>query len=62
MSKPEPAKPLSERMTTMLERSSKLWAESLDRSVDSAGKRLKPDPLNAVPALSKVAATPVIVV
>ena len=47
---------LAGRIMHMLEKSSHLWAESLDRSVDSAGKRLKPDPLNAVPAMSKVAA------
>ncbi|MEM7745466.1 MAG: class I poly(R)-hydroxyalkanoic acid synthase [Pseudomonadota bacterium] len=46
--------PLAERMSAMMERSAKLWAESLDRSVDGAGKRLKPDPLNTAPALSKV--------
>ncbi|MEM0988230.1 MAG: class I poly(R)-hydroxyalkanoic acid synthase [Pseudomonadota bacterium] len=45
---------LSDRVGTMMERSTKLWAESLDRSVDSAGKRLKPDPLNTVPALAKL--------
>ena len=48
-------KALTNRIQGMLERSTKLWAESLDRSVDQAGKRLKPDPLNAVPAMSKVA-------
>ena len=47
--------PMAERVAKMLERSSHLWATSLDRSVDNAGKRLKPDPLNTVPALSKVA-------
>ncbi len=46
--------PLAERMSAMMERSAKLWAESLDRSVDGAGKRLKPDPLNTAPALSKI--------
>ena len=45
---------LAERIGTLLERSSRLWAGSLDRSVDTAGKRLKPDPLNAVPAMSKI--------
>ena len=45
---------LAERITTLLERSSHLWAASMDRSVESAGKRLKPDPLHAVPAMSKV--------
>ncbi|MEM9060243.1 MAG: class I poly(R)-hydroxyalkanoic acid synthase [Pseudomonadota bacterium] len=45
---------LAERIGTLVERSSRLWAGSLDRSVESAGKRLKPDPLNAVPAMSKV--------
>ena len=49
------AKALPERISTMIERSTKLWAESLDRSVDQAGKRLKPDPLNAVPVMSKLA-------
>lgn len=46
---------LSERIGAMMERSAKLWAESIDRSVESAGKKLRPDPLHAVPALSKVA-------
>ncbi|MEM9139158.1 MAG: class I poly(R)-hydroxyalkanoic acid synthase, partial [Pseudomonadota bacterium] len=55
MAKPIEPNALTERVATMMERSSRLWANSLDRSVDSAGKRLKPDPLNAVPALSKVA-------
>ncbi|MGD1923930.1 MAG: PHA/PHB synthase family protein [Paracoccaceae bacterium] len=45
---------LAERIGILLERSSRLWAGSLDRSVESAGKRLKPDPLNAVPAMSKI--------
>ena len=45
---------VAERIGTLLERSSKLWAGSLDRSVETAGKRLKPDPLNAVPAMSKI--------
>ena len=47
---------MAERMSEMIRRSNRLWAEALDRQVDSAakGKRLKPDPLNAVPALSKV--------
>lgn len=47
--------PLNERLGRMMERSSHLWASSLDRSVDSAGKKLKPDPLNAMPAMNKVA-------
>ena len=47
--------PISERVANMMERSSHLWASSLDRSVDSAGKRLKPDPLNTAPAMSKIA-------
>ena len=48
-------KTLTDRVATMMERSSHLWATSLDRSVESAGKKLKPDPLNAAPAISKVA-------
>ena len=47
--------PMAERVAGMMERSSHLWATSLDRSVENAGKRLKPDPLNAAPAMSKVA-------
>lgn len=47
--------PLAERVGKMMERSSHLWATSLDRSVENAGKRLRPDPLNAMPAMSKVA-------
>ena len=47
---------LAERTTRMMQRSSRLWADALGRQVESAGKgkRLKPDPLNAVPALSKL--------
>ena len=47
---------MAERTAQMMQRSSRLWADALDRQVESAGKgkRLKPDPLNAVPALSKV--------
>ena len=45
---------LNERVAAMLERSARLWAESIDKSVDGAGKKLRPDPLNAVPAMSKV--------
>lgn len=50
------AEALGERITRMIRRSNRLWADALDRQVDSAvrGKRLKPDPLNAVPAFSKV--------
>ncbi len=55
MAKQEDPDALTERMGRMLERSSHLWAGSLDRSVESAGKRLKPDPLNTAPAMSKVA-------
>ncbi len=51
----EDKSPMTDRVAMMLERSSHLWASSLDRSVDSAGKRLKPDPLNAAPAMTKVA-------
>ena len=49
-------KAATERTTHMLQRSSRLWADALDRQIESAGKgkRLKPDPLNTVPALSKV--------
>lgn len=45
---------LAERIATLMERSATLWATSLDRSVETAGKRLKPDPLNAAPAMTKV--------
>ncbi|MEM7061178.1 MAG: class I poly(R)-hydroxyalkanoic acid synthase [Pseudomonadota bacterium] len=55
MAKPDDKEALADRMGRMLERSSHLWAGSLDRSVDSAGKRLRPDPLNTVPAMSKIA-------
>ena len=46
---------LAARVSTLMERSAKLWAESLDRTVESAGKKLKPDPLNTAPAMSKLA-------
>ncbi|MEO1494498.1 MAG: class I poly(R)-hydroxyalkanoic acid synthase [Pseudomonadota bacterium] len=55
MTTPQEQPSLNERMTILAERSAKLWAESLDRTVESAGKKLKPDPLNAVPAISKLA-------
>ena len=47
---------LAERIARMIRRSNRLWADALDRQVDTAvrGKRLKPDPLNAVPAFSKI--------
>ena len=48
------AEALAERMGQMLERSTHLWAQSLDKSVDGAGKQLKPDPLNTAPAMAKV--------
>ena len=50
------AEALAERTARMMQRSSRLWADALDRQVESAGKgkRLKPDPLNAVPALSRL--------
>jgi len=54
MSAEKESRALSERIGAMLERSTRLWAESIERSVDSAGKRLKPDPLNAAPVISKV--------
>ena len=54
MATPDKAEALAERIGQMLERSTHLWAENLDRSVDSAGKKLKPDPLHATPAMSKV--------
>ena len=49
----EPA-PLADRITTLAERSNKLWLESMERSVDDA-RKLKPDPLNALPAIQKLA-------
>ncbi|MEM7190308.1 MAG: class I poly(R)-hydroxyalkanoic acid synthase [Pseudomonadota bacterium] len=45
---------LNDRVNRMLERSSRLWAGSLDKSIESAGKQLKPDPLNAAPAFGKL--------
>lgn len=54
MTEPQKTEALSERIGQMIERSTHLWAESLDRSVEGAGKNLKPDPLNAAPAMSKV--------
>ena len=45
---------LAERLSTLVERSSHLWAESLNRSVHDVGK-LKPDPLNTLPAMTKLA-------
>ncbi|MFK7944267.1 MAG: hypothetical protein AB8B85_15325, partial [Paracoccaceae bacterium] len=54
MTSPEKTEALAERVGHMLERSTQLWAGSLDRSVESAGKKLKPDPLHTTPAMSKV--------
>ena len=54
MTTSENAEALAERMGQMLERSTHLWAQSLDKSVDGAGKQLKPDPLNTAPAMAKV--------
>ncbi len=53
---PEELKRLSDRIASLVERSQKVWAESLDRSVDE-GMTLKPDPLNALPAMSRLAQT-----
>ena len=55
MSEDEHNAPLQQRIGRMLERTTKLWAESLDRGVGSAGKKLRPDPLHTVPVMSKVA-------
>ncbi|MEM1162697.1 MAG: class I poly(R)-hydroxyalkanoic acid synthase [Pseudomonadota bacterium] len=51
---PTGGEPLNDRVERMLERSSRAWAGSVEKSVESAGKQLKPDPLNAAPAMSKV--------
>ncbi len=45
---------LADRVARLVERSQKVWADSLDRSVDDLAT-LKPDPLNALPAMSRLA-------
>ncbi|MEM0942313.1 MAG: class I poly(R)-hydroxyalkanoic acid synthase [Pseudomonadota bacterium] len=43
---------LAERMTRLMERSQRVWAESLDRRVEDIGL-FRPDPLHALPAMQK---------
>jgi polyhydroxyalkanoate synthase len=43
---------LSERIGRLVERSSKVWAEALDRQIEDAAL-LKPDPLNTMPAMAR---------
>ncbi|MGF1501857.1 MAG: PHA/PHB synthase family protein [Paracoccaceae bacterium] len=45
---------LSERIAKLVERSSKVWAERLDRQIDDL-TLLKPDPLNTVPSMARFA-------
>ena len=45
---------LSERIGSLVARSSKVWAESLDRQIEDIGL-LRPDPLNAVPSVARFA-------
>ncbi|MEM1343526.1 MAG: class I poly(R)-hydroxyalkanoic acid synthase [Pseudomonadota bacterium] len=45
---------LSERVGQLVGRSSKVWAESLDRQIEDIGL-LKPDPLNTVPSMARLA-------
>ncbi|HSF96560.1 MAG TPA: class I poly(R)-hydroxyalkanoic acid synthase [Thermohalobaculum sp.] len=47
---------ISERLAGLVERSQKVWAESLDRSAGDLASA-KPDPLNTLPALSRLAQT-----
>ncbi|MEM0923370.1 MAG: class I poly(R)-hydroxyalkanoic acid synthase [Pseudomonadota bacterium] len=48
--KPTEAEALTDRISRLIERSHKVWAENLDRSVADAGL-MKPDPLHALPAM-----------
>ncbi|MEM7671077.1 MAG: class I poly(R)-hydroxyalkanoic acid synthase, partial [Pseudomonadota bacterium] len=43
---------LSDRMTRLLERSQKVWIESLDRRISDIGL-MRPDPLHALPAVQQ---------
>ncbi|GMG80826.1 class I poly(R)-hydroxyalkanoic acid synthase [Paralimibaculum aggregatum] len=43
---------LSDRIGRIVERSSKVWAEALDKQIDDIG-HLKPDPLNTVPSMAR---------
>ncbi|MGF1445594.1 MAG: PHA/PHB synthase family protein [Pikeienuella sp.] len=43
---------LSERIGRLVERSSRVWADALDRHIDDIGL-LKPDPLNTVPSVAR---------
>jgi len=45
---------LSERIGNLVERSSKVWAESLDRQIEDIGL-LRPDPLNTLPSVARLA-------
>ncbi len=45
---------LSDRVASLVERSSKVWADALDRHIDDIGL-LKPDPLNTAPSMARLA-------
>ena len=44
----------ADRLTDMVERSQKVWAESLERSLDGITAP-NPDPLNTLPAMTRLA-------
>ncbi|MDT8344840.1 MAG: class I poly(R)-hydroxyalkanoic acid synthase [Thermohalobaculum sp.] len=48
------AKALAERLQKLVGRSQKVWAQSLERSLDDM-TTLKPDPLNTAPAMARLA-------
>jgi polyhydroxyalkanoate synthase len=49
----EDLKEMTDRISGLVERSQKVWAESLDRSVDDLATA-SPDPLNTIPALTQL--------
>jgi polyhydroxyalkanoate synthase len=50
----EDAQETTDRISHLVERSQKIWASSLDRSVDDMATA-NPDPLNAMPAITRLA-------
>ncbi|MEO1776435.1 MAG: class I poly(R)-hydroxyalkanoic acid synthase [Pseudomonadota bacterium] len=46
--------PLTERLQALADRSQKIWMRSLDRAIDDI-TTLRPDPLNATPAMARLA-------
>lgn len=48
-----PARPLAERIASLVERSGRVWAKSLDKQIADIGT-LKPDPLNTAPAMARL--------